>query len=651
MNPPCRPRSNLPPLDRRSPAHNPHAQDPLRVLDIPELLASICVFLTPHHLLQCALVRRQWHLLFIPYLWSNIHIRNKAQFDRFTRACEQEEGETIATENTPLPLLVRHGLYIRSIHTAFYSLLCPLLEDSVSCASLTRLEFPANTTFTSPILPSEGNSTPTTTPKDATLARLGLDNSGMDETGTPDFQAVAEYRQLLTATSQTQSFDEVVLYRLMKKCPRLEALAFATFPFYHDSMIIRIADRLAGLKKLDLTNPHNCQVKAQSIQYLLQHCTQGLEELKVSISPSSKAEVSQREWIKELSPLGLKKLELLGDLSGGGDLLWLPVLPSCSQLQELSLDLFDTAAQNQLAHCLQEYCPSLRNLTLRCFAGPQEEQDLVNLVQLNPATILRKLSMKFFHGLGSLFTAALTRHLPTLESLVFEECDGISSEDIQYLLGSCPRLSMFQAMTNNGPRFSSTVYLDVEDMLSGPWACEETLESLKVIITGIPRPDQQQDQFGAPLTGPLHDVNDRDNYECQKAVYQRLGALVNLREMWLGHDAQDLDDEDNYYPVDGQGLWRFIDPDYQFECLEFSIRSGLPQLAGLKKLRRLNVDRMMTRIGQAEVQWMAQQWPKLQTVVGLVVQGEKVSKAVQWLYSHRPDIDLPPIMGSFTATL
>ncbi|KAF9336914.1 hypothetical protein BG006_006882 [Podila minutissima] len=648
MNPPSRPHSNLPPT-RHSPAHNPHAQDPLRVLDIPELLGFVCVFLTPHDQLQCVLVSRQWHLLFIPYLWSNIHIRNKAQLDRFARASEHEE--TITTENVPLPPLARHGHHIRSIHTAFYSLLCPLLEDYVSCAGLTKLEFPANTTFTNPIPPPERDSTPTSTPKESALARLGLDNPKTNETSTRDSQAVDEYRQMLTTTTQSQSFDEAVLYRLMKKCPRLDTLVFASFPFYHDGMIIRIADRLAGLKRLDLTNPHNCQVKAQSIQYLLQHCTQGLEELKVSISPSSKAEVSPREWIKELSPLGLKKLELLGDLNGGGDMLWLPLLPNCNQLQELSLDLFDTTAQNQLAHCLQKYCPSLQNLTLSCFAGPQEEQDLVSLVQLNPATTLRKLSMKFFHGLGPLFTAALTRHLPTLESLVFEECDGISSEDIQHLLGSCPRLSMFQAMTNNGPRFSSTVYLDVEDMLSGPWACEETLESLKVIITGIPRPDQKQDQFGAPLTGLLHDVSDRDNYGCQKAVYQRLGALVNLRELWLGHDAQDLDDEDNYYPVDGQGLWRFIDPEYQFECLEFSLRSGLPLLAGLKKLQRLNLDRMMTRIGQAEVQWMVQQWPKLRMVVGLVVQGEKVSKAVQWLYSHRPDIDLPPIMGSFTATL
>ncbi|KAF8935027.1 hypothetical protein BGZ52_001874 [Haplosporangium bisporale] len=647
MNPPCRPHHNHPqPLTRPSPPLSSHAQDALRVLDIPELLGSICVFLTPHDLLQCLLVSRRWHPLFIPYLWSTIHIRNKAQFDRFTRASEQQE--TVAENNRP-PLLARHGHHIRSIHTAFYSLLCPLLEGSVSCASLTRLEFPANTAFTSPILPPEGDNTPTTSPT-AALTRLGLDNSRTNETGLAHAQTVAEYRQLLTANPH--SFDEAVLYRLMRKSPRLEALIFASFPFYHDSMIIRIADRLVGLKRLDLTNPHNCQVKAQSIQYLLQHCAQGLEELKVSISPSSKAEVSPRAWAKELlRPLGLKKLELLGDLSGGGDLLWLPVLPSCKRLQELSLDLFDTTAQNQLARCLQENCPNLQSLTLRCFAGPQEEQDLVNLVQLNRATTLRKLSMKFFHGLGSLFTAALTRHLPTLESLVFEECDGIGSEDIQHLLGSCPRLTTFHAMTNNGPRFSSTVYLDVEDMLAGPWACEETLETLKVIITGIPRPDQQEDQFGAPLTGPLHDVSDRDNYECQKEVYQRLSALVNLRELWLGHDAQDLDDEDNYYPVDGQGLWRFIDPDYQFECLEFSLRSGLGHLAGLKKLRRLNLDRMMTRIGQSEVQWMAQQWPKLQTVVGLVVQGEKVSKAVQWLYSHRPDIDLPPIMGSFTATL
>ncbi|KAG0344362.1 hypothetical protein BG004_004541 [Podila humilis] len=629
-------------------ALQPH--DALKVLDIPELLGSICVHLSSNDLVQCSHVNKTWNQLFCPYIWSHISIKTATQLNRFVRENKQAHDTHVLRRTS----LVRYARHIRSIYTAFYAILPLFLEESVSCAALTKLEFPANTRFPTGKLSAEE-----LRKRKLALERLDVTSRPPGLTSEADtLESVSPTyiakRRLFTdlrgVSSSHPEFDETVLYHIMDKSPRLESLVFSSFPFYYGRMMIVVADRLSGLKRLDLTNLHNCPVKAQSIYYLLQHCAAGLEELKVSISPGSKAESFQTDSFKELVPskmLGLRRLELLGNLGGGGDLPWIPLLRSCNQLQELHLDLFSKPELNLLADYLYRHCAFLQRLTLRCFAGPQDEQDLANLVRINPSTTLRQLTMKFFHGFGPLVTDALSRHMPTLESLIFEECDGISSKDIQLLLGSCPQLSVFEAMTANGRVFSSTVFLDVEDMLSGPWACEATLESLKLVISGIPRPDLTRDQYGQALSGPLHTFSDRGNYECQKAVYKRLGALFNLEVLWLGHDSQDLDDEENYHFVEELGLWRFIDPDYQFECLEFSLASGLAQLEGLKKLRRLNLDRVMTRIGQSEVQWMSRQWPRLKYIMGLVVQGEKESKAVQWVYDHRPDIELPPIMGSF----
>ncbi|KAI1306968.1 hypothetical protein EDD11_004644 [Mortierella claussenii] len=456
------------------------------------------------------------------------------------------------------------------------------------------------------------------------------------------------------------------------------------------SLIAPAVSAPTGLKRLELVNQHYCQVKAKSIEYLLNHCTADLEELLLSISFGSRAEVgsttgheadqlqgheqgqeqdmegmeqensgsyqshvdsswighakhkadeteNDREW-------NMRRLVIKGDLSGSGPLIWLPLLRRCRRLKEIAVDLFTDMSLHQLACTLSQYCPEITEITLRCMTGgPQEDERIADLIRSSRSW--KKLSMSYFHGLGSLSTAALIRHSATLETLALEECDGLTSEDIQAVLSSCPNLRIFKALTSNGKDFSTTVYLDANEMVDSPWACNR-LECLKLIITGIARPDLQIDQYGQPLTGPLHDGTITGD-EMHRIVYSQLGKLTRLRELWLGHDKQDLDDEDNYHSTDVEGQWQFIDPDEQFECLQFSIKSGMELLRGLKELRVLNLDRMKTRIGLSEVQWMVKHWPKLEKVIGLVIQGERVPKHVQWLYDHRPDIELPPVMGNF----
>ncbi|KAF9428795.1 hypothetical protein BGZ94_001019 [Podila epigama] len=629
-----------PPQSDHKDQHGAHTQQGVsRLLDIPELLYAISAFLTPNDLTQCLQVSKKWHRQFDLFLWTNIVISNKNQLHRFMLHAMH-----------PLSL---HRHDIRSIRTRFCSILHMLLADpSAIYPTLTKLEFPWHTLFInsdevlSIPLQTELQSTTSTDPTEEDQSRFYID-------------------------IHAGHFDESLVAKLMSRAPRLESLMFATFPFGREGMLASILEHSSRLSRLNLTNVFYRR-KTGSIQYLLDHCPPSLEELTVSVSPGSTRDSTIQGSLSDSSllhqhqqhvpdqqlPLKLRKLELLGDIrivDNGDDLIWLPILTKCDQLQELSLDLFSTVGHIQLSACLQNHCPRLEVLSLRFFGGPQKDDHLAGLIKLNPRTTLRSLRMLYFHGLGPSFAAALLRHTSTLESIIFEECDGITSMDIQILLGSCPRLHTFHAMTTNSPVFMSSVYLDAKDLLSGPWACEAVLESLKLIINGIPRPDLLEDQYGSPLEGPLHNRRDRHNFDCQRAVYARLGRLTKLRVLWLGHDEQDLDDEENYYPVE-QGLgrqliqWQFIDPDIQFECLEFSLRSGLEQLAELKRLETLNLDRVSTLIGQAEVQWMTQRWPKLKTIVGLVVQGKPIPKAVQWLSEHRPDIDLPPVLGNFFTT-
>ncbi|KAG0320360.1 hypothetical protein BGZ99_004552 [Dissophora globulifera] len=646
------------------PAHlrrTPAGQDDIRVFDIPELLLPILSCLAPHDLLNCLVVSKQFHALCIPILYSSITIIYPLQFHRF-----------LSTESQAA--LARYSSHIRTFKTQYYSLLRCLIPDAINCQSLTHLEFPETCRFTDPGIPREFSQS-TSSFTFSTSSR----NTGSDVTHRDPENSTLMVR----ARNASGLFDGSLLLEVMAKSPRLSTFVMGGFPFDHDQLIRQIGDQLVtsslaqvrpnALKRLELTNRHYCRVRVKSIEHLLSRCTPNMEDLSLSISSGSTAEVETDDDMEDIEepqmPINngsindarndqnaisnskvddgswnLRRLTLRGNLSGRGPLIWLPLLRRCPALQDLIVDLFTDTSVIQLALTLGRSCPQISVMTVKCMmASPQEDSRIADLIQSSLSW--RRLSMSFFHGFGPQSIAALVKHSQTLETLILSECDGFTSEDIQTVLSSCPNLRTFQAMTSNGMQFSSTVYLDANEMVDSPWVCHR-LENLKLVITGMARPDLQIDQYGQALTGPLHDGT-ITGFEQQRIVYQQLGQLTRLQVLWLGHEKQDLDDEENYHRTEVQGQWRYIDPEEQFECLEFSLRSGLDLLVGLKDLRVLNLDRMRTRIGLSEVQWMVKHWPKLDTIIGLVVQNEMVPKHVQWLYDHRPDIALPPVLGNF----
>lgn len=164
------------------------------------------------------------------------------------------------------------------------------------------------------------------------------------------------------------------------------------------------------------------------------------------------------------------------------------------------------------------------------------------------------------------------------------------------MLSSCTNLHTIASTDYDleGPHFHATInykaFIDL-DPNSGtpkPWACEGSLKELKVIITGIPRPDMEGEDA-------VEEAYPGEGRETQGRVYDRLARFTNLKTLWLG------DDESIYY------IW----------SLEMSLESGLGKLSGLKKLREVSVLRTETRIGLEEAQWMTANWPRLRAIYGV----------------------------------
>ncbi|KAF9347797.1 hypothetical protein BGX26_000748 [Mortierella sp. AD094] len=484
-------------------------------------------------------------------------------------------------------------------------------------------------------------------------------------------------------------FDETLLKTVMDKCPVLSTFSVSGFPFDNDQAIWSIADRLGppelvrnatvptstssslalaqpqfrGLKKLELTSPFFCHVILSTIEYLLDHRTPELEELVLygnsydsagfeyedeedDIEQSENSNTTAQE--ASINDSGeqwrLWKLVIRGIPYRSGALAWRQLLWRCSQLQEIHLDLLWHGALQQLAQALSLYCPKISDITLQLLHGRQPvDSHIADLIQASRS--LKSLTMAYFSGFGSLSAAALIKHSTILETLVLEECDGLSSQDIQSVLCSCANLKTLRVITSSGMTLHSTMHLDANDMVDSSWACLN-LENLHLVIKGVARPDLQVNQYGLQLSGPLHDGT-ITGFDLQRTVYNQLGKLTKLQQLWLGQENQDMEDDENYHETGVPGEVQYIDPDEQFECLEFSLESGLDLLQGLKGLKVLSLERLKTRIGLPEVQWMVKQWPKLESIFGLGIEDEDIPEHVQWLYDNRPDIKLPLIAERF----
>ncbi|KAF9111364.1 hypothetical protein BGX27_005033 [Mortierella sp. AM989] len=460
------------------------------------------------------------------------------------------------------------------------------------------------------------------------------------------------------------------------------------YPFNHHQLIRRIGDRLTlplptrqytTLKRLELTDMEFQPATAVMVKYLLDCCSPVLEELLISVSSgiavgiesddededytesdeneglavkqyskeTGNADASVQAQAPYITVEGrewkLWRLVLRGDLGRQGSLVWLPLMQRCFQLQEFFISVYCNQMIKRLAYTLRHYCPKISDITLRCMTEiPQDDSMISDLIQSSQS--LKRLSISFFSGFGPLSTAALVGHSTTLETLVLEDCYGIISEDIQAVLSSCANLKTFRVVPTHN---TSTAYLEADDLVDSPWACLR-LEHLQLIIEGIPRPDIRNNRYGERLTGPLHDGT-ITGFDLQKKVYQQLGKLTKLRELWLGFNNENLDDIGfDRFTIDDLHLG-FFDSGEQVECLEFSLESGLELLHGLKELRVLKIDSLRTRIGLSEAMWMGREWPKLKRIYGMVFRGNAaLPESVIWLTKNRKDIHLVPLPGNFS---
>ncbi|KAG0016723.1 hypothetical protein BGZ81_011076 [Podila clonocystis] len=198
-----------------------------------------------------------------------------------------------------------------------------------------------------------------------------------------------------------------------------------------------------------------------------------------------------------------------------------------------------------------------------------------------------------------------------------------------------------------------------EDILDAKsWSCVG-LRRLRCEIVGIPRLTSAKEiaAFRARVFKPtadeiatLKEVPTRESTQdqaglaahslaVQKKVLSQLARLTRLRELHLGFMGTSTRIPSHLVDFQGKAC-AFVDMPVS-DTLEFSLDSGLDQLANLRELRSVTIKGNHHMIGCAELDWMVEHWPMLQLISGVDRFGHQLGtprRNVQRLKEHMKKI-------------
>ncbi|KAF9543001.1 hypothetical protein EC957_001360 [Mortierella hygrophila] len=350
------------------------------------------------------------------------------------------------------------------------------------------------------------------------------------------------------------------------------------------------------------------------VRALLAHLPLTLQSLVVSWTSITNLDLDQVNASDPSWPIAYPRLRYLAIdtkfMDQTHEYLLFPLLRRCPELMELSITHMDewttsssslpSRPSHSLAVLIRNHCPNVRRLSVnRC----QESESLaVNLIGMESFQI----ELCFFRGTN------------------------VQSTDIQLLLTSCPLLTKFVIRPDkirydiNGVLPQDCSGLKLTEMTRSNWVCLG-LEQLGLRILDDRSVDEsttakEQNQATVMMRRALAQIGDL-------ALLQQLGLE------WT--PVTRTDPRTTQVPKD-------------FVEMDFSLLCGLNLLSGLKQLRKLQVLVSGLAMGQAEMEWIVDNWPKLNVIAGLSRSLSSRSKSttekepahIGWLHEHRSSLSV-----------
>ncbi|CAO3565277.1 unnamed protein product [Mortierella alpina] len=321
----------------------------------------------------------------------------------------------------------------------------------------------------------------------------------------------------------------------------------------------------------------------------------------------------------DVPTLKLRRLELLGTIQS--DAFVLETLKRSPLLECLAVDpamdyMYSDKTEG-LKSVLRDHCPALTSLYMN--PGRLDDEYISHLVDEASTKGWKHLTFKG-EGFRRLTEAAILKHANSLESVHLDIEHGFPSSVVQKLFCSAPNLKSFRVGWQ--PFVRTDVQLNATDMIQSSWVCH-SLEKLHLCISGIPRPDLTARTNGRPLKGPLHEgMSMESSYTVQRQVYAQLGKLTKLRELVLslpfGSTREHYEEGfsgSEYGTAGGHHSPSLSQAEPRYECLSFTLESGLDLLGDLKELRVIDLRHLVVGIdGEAEQRWVKEHWPLVRQI-------------------------------------
>jgi hypothetical protein len=321
------------------------------------------------------------------------------------------------------------------------------------------------------------------------------------------------------------------------------------------------------------------------------------------------------------------------------------LLARCPNLKRLELESPDECAVRYLTDAILAFCPNLVELV---WGGEHDYADeLVEGLLRSSRLGWRVLRLPYMDNFGASSYNVVMENAKTLEELHLHKWGDVTKEILHdWFLNFVCSAENLRRLTGHqhGERRARDTAVEVhaydafmkyvdEDGGNCKWALGPKVESLQMQIVGIPRPDVVCREDGTPLRDEVFgkESGDGRRYEIQRYIYEQLAKMTGLQELVLGLIVIDRDDltrygiNDSVYSKmasltdledDLKCEWEMIKL-FNYQCLEFSLESGLELLEEMKKLRVLDVTSTAHRIGVPELEWMRVHWPRLKEVRGL----------------------------------
>ncbi|GJJ71337.1 hypothetical protein EMPS_03687 [Entomortierella parvispora] len=342
-------------------------------------------------------------------------------------------------------------------------------------------------------------------------------------------------------------------------------------------------------------------------------------------------------WVYE--SLVTLRLDLAGNLNNDKRLLdwFLRRCPALYQLDYISTSSYDSLPALDLGQCSK-----LEHLTID---GEMEPRDFLSMVHSVPR--LKAITLIGTPHFKPDLWQALLPHSRSLESIRLQGTNA-SSGVISSILQNWAGLQHFSAVEDDSGHLGAC--LELSDMFSSPWVWTCLgLKTLSLHLLQEMQPTitpQENAIFTNEALNELSVKYPRAHKDVLR-VYLQLSLLTELESLQVFMVRPPLVAEEDHAQTRSL-MSKNEKVAHAVLGLDYSIESGLELLSPLKKLRRLEIQmdedcpEYAARIGQAEVEWMAENWPSL----SLIQYGNKdddlgeTTGPLNWLQGQLPGLEI-----------